>query len=273
MLAPTAGGSLARLALAVEEETRLGPDTASFRITSRAGQLAHRAFGETVLVYRRADGVLLYTGSGRVLGLDHMAAGTNGLRLGDYQVFSMPVPSDVELELRDPGVKRSLSLDEARFEDILRHAMAGVSAKELAEAQALFEQDREAGIDAYLKVHDRVLQWWGHRCALTGAQFEPSTTRPHPQLRVVAIRSREMGGPLHVRNYLPMVADAERAWIHGHITLGASFGLLVSERLIDPELHEKLLALGRLDLPGESSKWPDLQAVAWHRENIFDREA
>lgn len=264
---------VARLALAVGEATKLGPDVASFVITSRAGQMAQRAFGETIIVYQRAENLVLFTGSGRLLGLEHEALGFNRLNIGNYRAFAAPVPSDLDVEARDPGVRRNLALDDARFEEILQLATAAdIGAQALAEAQAVFAMDRQNTLDAYLKVHDRVLSRWKYRCAFTGAQFEPSETRPHPHLRVVAIRPREFGGQLHVRNYLPMVALAEHAWTHGHIALGSSFGFLVAERLIDPELHERLLPLGRLSLGEEPSFWPDSEAAAFHRANIFDRD-
>ena len=63
------------------EATRLGLDAASFRISSRAGQVAQRAFGETIIVYQRAENLVLYTGSGRLFGLEHEAPGFNRLKL------------------------------------------------------------------------------------------------------------------------------------------------------------------------------------------------
>ncbi|WP_423066574.1 hypothetical protein [Devosia sp. CN2-171] len=264
---------MAKLALAVEEERQLGPDRVSFRITSRAGQVAQRAFGETIIVYQRAGNLVLFMGSGRALVLEHAAAGFNRLTLSDYRAFAVPVPSDAEGEVRDPGVRRNLSLEDARFEEILHLATAAdIGAQALAEANAVFAVDRQNAIDAYLKVHDRVLLRWKYRCVFTGAQFEPSETRPHPDLRVVALRPRELGGQLHVRNYLPMVAEAEHAWTHGHMALGPSLGFLVSERLIDPEFRERLLPSGKLSLAEEPSFWPDSEAVAYHRANIFDRD-
>ncbi|MBK8085611.1 MAG: hypothetical protein IPK28_18245 [Devosia sp.] len=262
---------MARLALAVEERKLLGPGRVSFLISSRAAQLAHRAFRESVVVYRRAPEAVLFIGSGRVIGLMAGAPGFEDLHLVEYLDFAAPVPSEAESEVRDPGVRRSLSLDEQRFEEILQLAATGtIDAQALAETQALFAHDRQSGLKAYLKLHDRVLQRWRYRCAFTGMQFGPSPTRPHPALGVVAIRPRELGGALHVRNYLPMVAAAEFAWTHGHLALGSEFGVLVAERLIDPELHERLLPLGRLDLPSEPSLWPDSASVAYHRANIFD---
>ncbi len=264
---------MAKLALAVDEERRFGPDGASFRITSRAGQVAHRAFGETVLVYRRAPRMVLFTGSGRVLGLEHEVPGYNRLVLGSYRQFAIPVPGDPEREARDPGVRRNLSLDELRFEQILEAAAASDGSDgALAEAQAVFALDRQSTLDTYLTVHDRVLARYRHRCAFTGEQFAPSASRPHPQLRVVAIRPRELGGPLHVRNYLPMVPAAEHAFTHGHLTLGSEYGFIVAQRRIDPELADKLLPAGRLELPADPLLWPDSAAIAYHRANIFDRD-
>jgi hypothetical protein len=179
------------------------------------------------------------------------------------------VLSSLAAEVHDPGVRRSLWLEDGRFEEIVQ---GDASDSALAEAQAVFVQDKESALSAYLKVHDRVLERWHHRCVFTGLQFAPTAVRPHPQLSVVAIRPRELGGALHVRNYLPMVAEAEHAWTHGHITLGPSYGFLVSERLIDPELRERLLPSGKLHLPAEPSRWPDSEAIAYHRANIFDRD-
>jgi hypothetical protein len=263
--------SVAVLALAVLDERRPSPDRASFRITSRAGQLAQKALGQTILVYRHSKDALIFAGAGRVHALEEEAAEYNRLGLAAFRSFA--VPSFDEMERRDPGVRRSLSLDDSRYDHILQQALAAdIGAQALAEAQAVFLQDRDAELDAYLKVHDRVLQRWKYRCVFTGAQFGPAETRPHPHLSVVAIRPRELGGPLHVRNYLPMLPEVERAWTHGHLTLGPSLGFQISAKRIDPELAERLLPLGKLDLPEEPSLWPDLELIAYHRTNIFDRD-
>lgn len=270
---PTTGVSVAKLALAVEEVRPLGPDRAAFRISTRAAQLAHRAFDVPILVYRRVPKALLFVGTGRVVGLEVDVPGFELVRLDGYRAFDRGVPSGRDDEVRDPGVRRSLSLEDGRFDDILHQAAAmDAAAPALEETQTLFAHDRQSGLDAYLKLHDRVLQRWQHRCVFTGAQFPPSATRPHPDLKVVAIRPRELGGQLHVRNYLPMVAEAEEAWLSGHLTMGSEFGFVVAERLIDPELHEKLLPLGRLELPESPALWPDAASVAYHRANIFDRD-
>lgn len=261
---------MAVLALAVVDERRLGPDRASFRITSRAGQLAHRAFGQTILVYQQSKDALLFVGVGRVEGLVHDVPEFNQLNLTGYRPLA--VPSFEPFEVRDPGARRSLSLEDGRFDQIMERAGSTENAGALDEANAAFAHERDEALKAYLKLHDRVLQRWRFRCVFTGAQFGPAEARPHADLSVVAIRPRELGGPLHVRNYLPMLPEVERAWTHGHITLGPSFGFQIAARRIDPELAERLLPLGKLDLPEEPSLWPDLELIAYHRANIFDRD-
>lgn len=264
---------MVRLALAVAGENRLGPDRAAFRISARAGQLAYKAFGQSILIYQRAPQLLRFVGRGRVFGLQDDVPEFNLLQLVDFLSFDTTVPSDLATEINDPAVRRSLTLSEERFEEVLRIAAAGeISRQALDEANAVFAHDRESALAAYLKVHDRTLQRWRYRCVFTGVEFSPSEIRPHPQLRVVAIRPRKLGGPLHVRNYLPMVAEAEHAFRSGHITLGPGFGFQVAERHIDPEFRERLLPLGRLALPAEPSLWPDLELIAYHRNNIFDRD-
>lgn len=265
---------MARLALAVGEGTPRGTRRFSFRVTTRAAQLAHRAFLDSILLYRRVPEAVLFVGRGQVTGLTAWSPGFDEVHLEEYLDFVAPFPSRLDSEVRDPGVRRSLSLDEQRYDHIVQRATAGVvdDAQVLAETQAAFAHHRQVGLDAYLKIHDRVLQRWQYRCAFTGQQFKPSEARPHPELAVVAIRAREFGGPLHVRNYLPMTAAAELAWTHGHLTLGSEFGFIVAERRIDPELRERLLPLGRLAPSSDPSLWPDSDAVAYHRAHVFDKD-
>lgn len=260
-----------KLALAVGEDARLGFDGAVLPVAKRTGQAAYRQLGETVLLYRAVvDTMVLYLGRGRLLGVEHAEGGFQLLTLVGYEPFAAPVPDDTDA--RTPGVRRMLSLGPARFDEIVALGMAGPGAGMLAEAATAFEHQRASGHDTYLLLHDRVLERWKHRCVLTGAQFGPSSTRPHPHLKIVAIRARTLGGPLHVRNFLPMTAEAEIAWKAGHITLGPDFGFQVAKHRIDPEFEERLVPIGKLSLPPEPSHWPDVEQIAFHRDHIFDRD-
>jgi hypothetical protein len=255
----------------VGEDARLGFDRAVLPVAKRTGQAAYRQLGETVLLYRAVvDTMVLYLGRGRLLGVEHAEGGFQLLTLAGYEPFTSPVPADADA--RTPGVRRMLSLGAERFDEIVASGMAGPGSAMLGEAATAFEHQRASGLDTYLLLHDRVLERWRYRCVFTGAQFEPSTIRPHPHLKVVAIHARTLGGPLHVRNFLPMTADAEIAWNKGHITLGPGFGFQVAKHRIDPEFEEQLLPIGTLPLPPEPSQWPDLDQIAFHRDHIFDRD-
>ena len=262
---------MAKLALAVDDDAQLGFDRAVLPVVKRTGQAAYRQLGETVLLYRAVvDTMVLYLGRGRLVGVEHAEGGFQLLTLVSYEPFASPVPDDADA--RTPGVRRMLSLEAARFDEIVATGMAGPGAAILAEATTAFEHQRTTGLDTYLLLHDRVLERWKYRCVFTGARFKPSSTRPHPHLRVVAIRARALGGPLHVRNFLPMTAEAETAWNAGHISLGPGFGFQVAKHRIDPEFEERLAPIGKLSLPPEPSHWPDVEQIAFHREHVFDRD-
>lgn len=268
---PSQGRRLAKLALAVDEATRLGPNRAVLPVVKRTGQAAYRQLGETVLIYRTVvDTMVLYLGRGRLVGVEHAEGGFQLLTLIGYEPFASPVPDDADA--RTPGVRRMLSLEAARFDEIVAAGMAGPGSAMLAEAATAFEHQRVSGLDTYMLLHDRVLERWKYRCVFTGAQYRPNGTRPHPHLKVVAIRARTLGGPLHVRNFLPMTAEAEKAWNAGHITLGPGFGFQVAKHRIDPEFEERLAPIGKLALPPELSHWPDVEQIAFHRDHIFDRD-
>lgn len=260
---------MAKLALAVGEDARLGFDRAVLPVAKRTGQAAYRQLGETVLLYRAVvDTMVLYLGRGRLVGVEHAEGGFQLLTLVSYEPFASPVPDDTDA--RTPGMRRMLSLETERFDEIVSAGMAGPGA--LAESAMTFAHSGVSGVDTYMLLHDRVLERWKYRCVFTGAQFAPGESRPHPQLKVVAIRSRALGGPLHVRNFLPMTAEAEAAWNAGHITLGPGFGFQVAKHRIDPEFEERLAPIGKLSLPPEPSHWPDVEQIAFHRDHIFDRD-
>ncbi len=262
---------MAKLALAVGEDVRLGFDRAVLPVAKRTGQAAYRQLGETVLLYRAVvDTMVLYLGRGRLVGVEHAEGGFQLLTLVSYEPFASPVTDDADA--RTPGMRRMLSLETTRFDEIVAAGMGGPGSAMLAESATAFEHQRASDIDTYLLLHDRVLGRWKHRCVFTGARFAPSDARPHPKLKVVAIRSRALGGPLHVRNFLPMTAEAEMAWNAGHITLGPGFGFQVAKHRIDPEFEERLAPIGKLSLPPEPSHWPDVEQIAFHRDHIFDRD-
>ena len=254
------------MALAIGEGSELGKSRAMVAVGRRTSRDAFASLGDRVLVYQFADRLLLdFVGSGMVAGIHMTSDGFRLVTVDPYAPFANPVFG--ETELAQPGARRSLRLADDRYAEILEQAkhsdLTGAS-----EAPARIYDS--PSLDTYLAIHDQVLRAWNYRCAITGQQFQPGA-RPHPYLRVVAIRPRELGGPLHVRNYMPMVESAEHAWLTGGIGvthLGEFVAIL--DRL-DDKLLEAMPLSGKLVMPEDQANWPDSDHLAWHFANVFGR--
>ncbi len=265
------GAGLERLALAIDDDTVLGPARALLSVDVRTARAAFDSLGQTVLLYRREGGKsVLFIGRGRVAAVETGADDSRRrLRIEEVRRFEVSVPG--ESERGAPGIRRLLRLSGERFDEIVATGGASPWLPGAAEARPLFVERDAPSLQTYLAIHDLVLERWGYRCAFTDRQFEAAAARPHPGLQVVAIRPREQGGPLHVRNYLPMVAEAAGAWRRGEITLGNGHEFWVAKDRLDPELEEQLRPLGRLVLPERREDWPDPEQIRFHREQIFAR--
>jgi hypothetical protein len=117
-------------------------------------------------------------------------------------------------------------------------------------------------IETRISIKRQVLRNWGERCAITGQR---------DGLDMVAIRPREAGGQLHVRNYLPMIPTAAHAWEHGVISVGPSGNIVVVENQLGADLLERMDRSGRLLLPSDPDLHPDPSDLAFHLYNVLDR--
>jgi hypothetical protein len=255
---------LVKLALAIGEGSELGASRALLGVDQRTSREAFSNLGERVLVYQFADKVLLdFVGSGTVAGINTTSDGFRLVTVDPYAPFGNPIFGETELAM--PGARRMLKLDDDRYAEILELAK-GSDLTGASEAPARIYD--APSLETYLAIHDQVLRAWDYRCAITGQQFKPGA-RPHPHLRVVAIRPRELGGPLHVKNYMPMMERAEHAWLTGGIGvthLGEFVAIL--DRL-DHKLLEAMPLSGKLVMPGDEANWPDSELLAWHFANVF----
>ena len=277
---------MVKLALAIGEGSQLGGSRALLAVDQRTSREAFARLGERVLVYQFADKVFLdFVGSGTVAGVNLTSDGFRLVTVDQYTSFAAPVTG--EAELAAPGARRMLRLGDERYEEIIGLARASDRA---GAAEAAVQLRDAPSLAVYLAIHDQVLRTWDYRCAVTGRQFEPGP-RPHPHLRVVAIQPRERGGPLHVKNYLPMVETAERAWLTGGISVapGSDFvAVLNGENMLsrtnsvapgsdfvavlnrlDPDLLEAMPRSGRLVLPDDEAAWPDPALLSWHFDHVF----
>jgi predicted restriction endonuclease len=158
-----------------------------------------------------------------------------------------------------------LTLPDERYGRILDAGTAAIDKSQLAEAALPFQAER-APTDAYLKVRAEVLRRWNYCCAVTDTQFASGEA---PELRLVAIRPRERGGPLHAGNYLPMVERAERAWLTGGISVTDQYELVAVLDRLDPELLAAMPPDGKLIVPRDPALRPDPEHLAYHWTYVF----
>lgn len=258
------GADLVKLALAIGEGSELGESRALLGVDRRSSREAFSNLGERVLVYQFSENVLLdFVGSGIVAGVNLTTDGFRLVSIDPFSPFLTPVFG--EAEMAAPGAQRMLRLNEDRYDQIMELAKL---TDPIGAAEAPARLYDNPSLETYLAIHDQVLRIWDYRCAVTGQQFAPGA-RPHPQLRVVAIRPRELGGPLHVRNYLPMVESAERAWQTGAISVTSFGAFIVMLDRLDDEVRRSMRK--KLVVPGNQTERPDKDELAWHFANVFGR--
>jgi hypothetical protein len=237
-------------------------DAFELLLADRTAQAVFRQRGQVVLLYQLLSGMVLFVGSARVAGFTIAEGGRSLWQFERFQRFAAPVVST--LEASSPSARRLLKFTPERFGEILSQGEIVPATPGDAEADGT----RLAVDDAYLRVHQRVLEAWNFRCALTGRSFPPSAGL-HRHLTVVPIRPRDSGGPLHVRNYLPAVEPAGRAFVNGVVSVGPGLDLLVVPDRIDPDVFASLRRDGRLLIPDDRELGPDPVHLDYHRIHVF----
>lgn len=245
--------ALALVAKAIEDPLSIPVD----RLTSNA---AYKALGETVLLYRLAGGsFVIYEAVGKVAGVEIGSDGQRVCRVSEVRRFSTPQT------LERPGLRARHTLEVAEFEAIVS---AGEATAIFDEAAAPTYRGPASAVPA--KVYRQVLEAYGYRCAVTHREF-PRDGLPD-DLHLVFIQPRNQGGPLHVQNLIPMVAEAEADWVRGAISATADQLLALVWARISGEVAEAVDAHGgRLHLPEEPQYRPGSAYLAYHRETIFGR--
>lgn len=254
---------MAKLALAVDDDAQLGFDRAVLLVDERTALAASRRLGEAALLYRRDGQELRFFARGRINAIEEPEGGRFGCRIKALVRFDIPV--DGVVEARAPGVRRMLTLADERYDEILAVGIAS-TAEAPGAADAQFSPPSPPPVDAYLAVRAEVLRRWNYCCAVTDMQFARGEA---PELRLVPIRPREMGGPLHASNYLPMVEMAEHAWLTGGIAVTDDLEFVAVMDRLDPDLLSAMPPNGKLIVPSDPALRPDAEYLAYHRTYVF----
>lgn len=255
---------VARLALAMAGEDWLGTGQISVPVDRRLQAATARQLNATVLTMKVAAGTgFNFVGEGRVAALMAHDDGALSAILNPYRSFGAGLPAE-GFDLGHVVRRDGLQLSDAEFAQVVASARDAVARGALAETP-----DADLwSLDRYVRLHDEVLQRYDYRCAVTGQGFAPAG-RPHPDLRIVAMRPRDMGGPLEADNFLPMVPAAEAAWRQGDFSISADYTFIVVLGRIAPQLLAALSDSGRVHLPEDPLHWPDRHHLAYHRSRIL----
>jgi hypothetical protein len=254
---------LARLALATPGEMA-GAESAEVPIDDRTRKAAHGSWGKTVLLYYLVpETFVVFYGTGKVSGLNIGSDGQGQFcQITDVHRFELAQYETEELLV--PRVQHLLSLSVERFGQLLKRGERDGETFEDLDAQ-----DFRGPVDKPLRqMHEEVLTKWGYRCALTGRQFTPAPI-PHPHLHLTYIQPPALGGPLHVRNLMPLTEAARDAWECGAISAADDFRVLAALDGLDADLLGSLHLLGKLLVPADRNYQPDPACLAFHRATIM----
>lgn len=255
---------MAKLALAAEDASQLGFDQAVLLIDRRTAGAAFQQLGAMVLVYRRDADIPIFYGLAWVAAVEEPQGQRFVCRLRDLTRFESPVVGSDERGA--PGARRMIALSDERHAEIAEMGQRHVPTGNVQDVMT--QLGLTPPVDNYLATRAELLERWGFRCAFTGIQFDEGEA---PQLRMVPIQPRQLGGPLSLRNYLPMIELAERAWLTGGISLTDDLDVIAVQNRLDPDLLEKLPTSGRLTPPAEEFARPDPRYLAFHRAYVFGR--
>lgn len=252
---------MAKLALAVGEASRpsvlLGAQVV-LSLDRRTADAAAKAGGRDILLYELVqDDVVHYLARGHVAQLTYQGdRDPIQCRIDRVQPFLETVVSGAETKLT--RVKAMLALTDERFADIMKtDAAPAVVANEAAVAPP------RPSPQTYATIGRQVLERWDYRCAITGERF-PGATGAGSDLHLVPIRPRELGGPLHARNFLPLVDLAAEAWRSGVIGVDADLNIRAQQNRLSPDLLERVCRDGKLLVPDDPDLGPDPAFLAYH---------
>lgn len=217
--------------------------------------------GRDALLYTTtASGTVEFLGVGRPKALTFdgdLETDLASCEVRDVRPFGTPVAAGPDVAWTEAEIS------DERFAEIVmiggRIELGGVE-----EGGASFEDD----LSRLPIISRQVLERWNYRCAVTGERF-PGATGTHDELEVVAIRPLALGGPLHVRNCLPMVTAAADAWRRGYLGVTHKLELIVVERHVDVDLLERMRPSRTLLVPDGADLGPDPEHLAYHRQHVF----
>lgn len=167
-----------------------------------------------------------------------------------------------EGQLRLENMAPHGDLPYARLSAFDWHLVAGTNT-EIAPVWGFAEEVEPKALGTFVDIYSQILSSYDHRCLVTGERVSAGDSP------VVAIRSREADGDLHVTNYVVLCSDAAYAFTHGHIGITPGYRLLVDHGRISEALLPRLQPDISQYLPKNQRYRPDPKSLDFHLRKVF----
>jgi hypothetical protein len=215
--------------------------------------------GQPVLVLRQVSDKSSREGSRhRLLGLGAVEAfdpGANVFRIRG-------------LEWNEMSTLLGIGLSDDLLETALRLESLEQWAPFVAEDRAIYQISRQKRDAAFRNI---VLANYGHTCAVTGQCFHSPR---HVEADGAHIIGKEVQGTDDPRNGISLSKSAHWAFDRGLFTISDQYEVIVNPKISNASVARfPSLELDRrkILLPTDSCYWPHPGALAWHKQEKFDR--
>ena len=172
------------------------------------------------------------------------------------------------LEWDEMSTLLGVGLSDDLLETALRLESLEQWAPFVAEDRAVYQISRQKRGAAFRNI---VLDNYGHTCAVTGQRFYSPR---HVEADGAHIIGKEVRGTDHPRNGIALSKSAHWAFDRGLFTISDQYEVIVNPKISNASVANfSALEVDRrkILLPADSCYWPHADALAWHKEEIFDR--
>lgn len=138
----------------------------------------------------------------------------------------------------------------------------------VAENRAVYKVSREKRDAAFRGI---VLGNYGHTCAVTGQRFHSAR---HVEADGAHIIGKDVRGTDDPRNGIALSKSAHWAFDRGIFTISDQYEIIVNPKVASANVARfPALELDRqkILLPPDMCYWPHPEALAWHKQEIFER--
>ena len=168
----------------------------------------------------------------------------------------------------------STSLGIGLSDDLLETALRLESLEQwtpfVAEDRAVYKVSRQKRDTAFRNI---VLANYGHTCAVTGQRFH---SPHHVEADGAHIIGKDVRGTDDPRNGIALSRSTHWAFDRGIFRISDQYEVVVNPKIADANTDKfPVIEMDRkkIALPEDQYYWPHPEALAWHKEVVFDRFA